>query len=261
MIDWQAAELRFGGALKKVCRSLLAMTGIAGPAGPTFDAPVMLPRQQWFSVNRILRTAESALRRLILVVAMGLKATGQDSMPARPEKPGKAVKPGRPPESRAGPVHTGAMAPAKAPRAFRLFDPRKTFDGPDKRRHIIPDWRAPRILFLDAPFRSMPTKPCFPVHGSLIPARSLVSRLMAMSRALEDIQCAARRLLRQQARRRADRAARRPVCPVRPGLPPAWRAKPGHEADLILRDCQFMALDALNRVPAPPASALLADTS
>ena len=75
-MDWNAAIERNREALKRILAMLVAMAELAG-GGAT------LPRHLHRAVLRLLRPAESAARRLVIVAARGLVVT---LPPPRPRK-------------------------------------------------------------------------------------------------------------------------------------------------------------------------------
>ncbi len=79
-------------------------------------------------------------------------------------------------------------------------------------------------------------------------AAALHRRLRALRLALADLAKQARRLARYNGRRDAALKAGRParLSPLRPGLPPGWRARPRHAIDPVLRECHRLALDLAN---------------
>ncbi len=81
-MDWNAAIDKNREALKRVLATLVGMAALAG--GTT------LPRRLHRYVLRLLRPAEAAVRRLIIVAARGLVVP-----PPRPRKPAMARKTGR----------------------------------------------------------------------------------------------------------------------------------------------------------------------
>src|SRR5690606_30038796 len=78
-MDWDAAIEKNREALKRVLAGLLAMVGVAGVL------PATLPRRLHRTVLRLLRPAESAARRLVIVAARGL-AVAAPPIPARSRK-------------------------------------------------------------------------------------------------------------------------------------------------------------------------------
>jgi hypothetical protein len=179
-------------------------------------------------VLRILRPAESAVRRLIVIAARGLVVK---PVAARPGPKGLKIP-------RKG---QGAMA-------FQLFDPRQRFAA--WRPKPIPEHKRPRarlpfderppgtLVFRPEDFgRSEP-----PPKDDSVDATRLSRRLEALKLALGDLPRQAKRLVRWQAKREAMRK-RRPTftAPLRPGHPPGYRKKPQHEVDEVLQECDRLA--------------------
>jgi hypothetical protein len=141
------------------------------------------------------------------------------------------------------------------PPAFRLFDRRKRFilklkvPSPAGVPRIRTFWSAPMRF---QPAAAAPPTPARPDPDALVDFGGLRLRLGALERALADLPRQARRLARWRARDRTRREGRPGVSvhqPLRSGLrlghPPGWRARPGREVDLVLRECHLLALDAL----------------
>jgi hypothetical protein len=162
-------------------------------------------------VLRILRPAEAAVRRLIVIAARGLVAKPS---PARPVPRGSIVGKG------------GAKRPA-----FPLFEPRLHFELEDAEEMVAPRPVLP------------PAGP--PIEdGAGVDAGRLCRRLQALKLALADLPRQAKRLVRARARR--DKIPRlRSLAPMRPGRPPGSRRKPRHEVDAVLKECHWLACDVL----------------
>src|SRR5688572_27595839 len=101
--NWDGAIKRHSEALKGIIAALFAMLGLDGDDATERIAPVLHR-----AVLRVLRPAESAVRRLIVVAARGLVAK---PVAPRPKPVGKI------------PRGSGSSRPP----AFQLFDPRKYF--------------------------------------------------------------------------------------------------------------------------------------
>lgn len=254
-MDWNAAIETNRAALKRVLAMLVAMAGLSALASPLagedgsarrgkaeplaepgegcFSLAPILPRHLHRAVLALLRPAEAAARRLIIVAARGLVVA---LPPARPSKP----EPARP-ILRNG-IYTGIVMPRgfrpgvgtpAGTRALRLpmFDP-------------LPRWGAsPRPAASGFPRISIPglTRPAPvprpPSPDDPVEATRLALRLDALGRALDDLPREARRFARWRARaadaaRNADaagaqtgngRARVRRVWPLRPGRPPGGR--------------------------------------
>ncbi len=216
-MDWDRAIERNREALLRIVSALFGMIAAARMSGP---AGLMLPRRVWAAVLFVLRPAEAAVRRLVVIAARGMTA--------------KYAPP------RAMPA--GGFAQVDVPRApvFRLIDPLKdlssSLDGDGVPGFYIVNGDAG---FFDQPDGHLDV----PLDGA-----RLHVRLRALRLALLDLSKQARRLARWQARRDAAIKARRPmrVWPLRPGLPPDWRARGKHEIDPVLRECHRLARDLLN---------------
>jgi hypothetical protein len=218
-MDWARAIERNSEALKGIVEALFAMLELAGEATVT-----RLPRSVHSAVLRVLRPAESAMRRLIVIAARGLvvKLTASRPMPA-------------------GPIGKGG---GNSRPSFQLFDPRKNFARPRRRRFTR---NPPRIHFF--PYDTLvPQHP--PVAQSVSPSDGLVSatpltrRLRALKSALDDLPRQAKRLVRWQERRKASPSLKF-LSPPRPGHPPGYRRKPLHEVDEVLIECDGLAWEAM----------------
>lgn len=303
-MDWNAAIEKNREALKRVLAALVAMAGLGsgqaaigsrqsgsaqaddGPTDcplPTADCRLLLPRHLHRAVLRLLRPAEAAARRLVIVAARGLALP-----PMRPRRPRGEQPPLR---NAAGNPAPGEV-PGRSP-GLPLFDPLPR----RRRRRRHPSAAVPRISVpgFGAPF----SVPAPPTDADPIDATRLAQRLAALASALDDLPRAARRFARWRARLDAGSApapypppcgegrreaagwgscgsappprlailrsasiARRPspqgagrpsrmrrVWPLRPGRPPGQRGardrRPPHEIHEILADIHGLALWAL----------------
>ena len=226
-MDWTLAIDRNRAALLRVVAALFAMAGLADDT----EAPaLLLPRHLRNAVLRLLRPAESAARRLIVIAARGLTV--------RPRPAGNGF------DAKAF-GDKGGKTPRKP--AFALFDPRKAFPA---RPPVRLSRTVPRICVIGltdpAPLRHdrflMPQDP--------MAARHIACRLHALKGALDDISGQARRLVRRQAGRALPPAsfpARQParLSPLRPGHPPGHRRRPLYPVDSVLAECDALARHAL----------------
>lgn len=174
-----------------------------------------------FTIERMLRPAESALRRLIVIAAHGLVV--------------------KPPAFRAMPK--GLVIPGKAAgrKSFQLFDTRKNFNfvTPENARVIIVKTHTSNPF---NPFDQMYwSKPKTSVNTD-----NISRRLTTLKLALETIPRQALRLVRWQAKREAMTSLKF-TSPLRPGRPPGYRAKPKLEIDFILKECHALAWDVKYR--------------
>ncbi|MEW9838619.1 hypothetical protein, partial [Mesorhizobium marinum] len=242
-MDWSLATEKNRAALKRIVAMLVAIAGLAAGDGParqgvseapaeSSDCAPTLPRHLHRAILRLVRPAESAVRRLIVVMARGLAAP-----PVRPRRPAPAF-PHRagvmrlPPGSRA----SAAALPAGKPRgrktalALPLLDPLKRSGRPRR-----PDANGvPRISLpgIATPFALAPRRP--PAPDDRLDATRLALRLQALDAALGDLPRQARRFARWRQRKETGRDAAgaqsenpsrrtRRSWPLRPGRPPGQR--------------------------------------
>ena len=226
---------------------------LAEPGEGDLPSPT-LPRRVHRAVYRLLRAAEAAVRRLVVIV-------GRDMVAAEPVLP--PLKPNSGPLVTHVPVlipglglaiapavaTDAAAAPPAATRrlSFPLLDPLPNPDAPPFHmqtssvpRISIPGWTP---LFAIAPKHE-------PSPNDPIDAAHLRLRLEALASALGDLPRQAMRLARWRARCEALRKAGRvgPLSPLRPGRayglhrPGSPRAE--HAVDDVLRDLHYFAYEA-----------------
>ena len=264
-IDWDAVVAHHRQLLARVVEMLFSLV-IGLDEGKEVTT---VPRCTRDYIYRILRPAESALRRLIMIAArsivldgavkssviLGLEAKTSEatsslarthSVNSTKDAKSKtelysqivAVNLGlagigpRPNPKRQTPQQTAATRPP----VFPLIDPRKHFDFRPRRRY---GKSIPRITWLDGrdltPIPEItPTEP-----GDPVDATRLCRRLIALKNALENIDREAQRLARWKARRDAGLIRRR--SPMRPGYPPGRRKRPRYEIDEILKELHTWA--------------------
>jgi hypothetical protein len=231
-MDWARAIARNTEALRACVAALFALLGRADDGLALRIAPGL----RW-AVLRGLRPAESAVRRLIVIAARGLVAPPAVS------------------RLRSGPRGSGTRASGTrrtACPAFALFDPRKRF-GRRRRRAPSPGG-VPRISVLghDPTVAAMwafyapppASAPEAEADDGLVNAAPLRRRLLALTAALEDVPGQAMPLACARARREKVPSLRL-KSPLRPGLPPGYRARPLREVDHVLVECHGLALYAL----------------
>jgi hypothetical protein len=220
-MDWDLAIKCNSEAHKGIIEALFAMLGIAGT-----ETVGRIPHRLHRAVLRVLRPAESAVRRLIVVAARGLVVKVAPSRPMpKGQKIGNGSGPSRP--------------------AFKLCDKRIFFPELDNPRvryakyppriHVFPyDTMVPIARLAVVP-------PSLP--DGLVNAARLTRRLQALKSALEDLPNQARRMARWRIRRDAAKAPKF-TSPLRPGQPPGHRRKPTHEVDEVLTECHWLAWEA-----------------
>ena len=223
-MDWDLAIKRNSKALKGIINVLFALLGLDGT-----DAASRIPRSLHSAVLSVLRPAESAIRRLIVIAARGVVV---ELAPSRPMPVGKVIGKGG-----------GNTRPS-----FQLFDPRKRlkpvramkFARIVPRIHFFP--HDPRISALWPTPRPVVDPP--PPPDGLVNALRLSRRLQALKSALDDLPRQAKRLARWQQRRQAA-PDHKFLSPLRPGHPPGYRRKPIHEVDEVLIECDGLAWEAM----------------
>jgi hypothetical protein len=225
-LDWDLAIRRNRDQLRQIVLTLFAFANMR-VGGSLFT----LRRDVIAAIMLVLRPAESAVRRLIVIAAHGLKPSSTKS-----RKP--AGWSDLPP--RGGDIAEGGRGGPEKHKAFKLFDPLKSFD-PESIWDAEPTWESHLGRFDPATHYSS-------IEASPLYATYLGQRLNALMRALDNLPAQARRLIRWQAKRDALLKACRPtrISPMRPGLPPGWRERKVHEIDDVLRECHGLANDRLN---------------
>jgi hypothetical protein len=223
--NWAGAVELNREALNGIIAALFTMLGLDG------DASVgRLPHPLYRAVLRILRPAESAVRRLIIIAARGLVVK---LAPSRPMPKQYVIAKGGAPRS-----------------SFQLFDRRKDFPELRQRR-IKYAKHPPRILFFgpDSKIDDLwpappPAAAPAPPSDGLVNAARLCRRLQILKSALDDLPRQARRMARWRVRRENMPG---PVfkSPLRPGPPPGRRKRHIHPIDEILADCHALAWDAM----------------
>ncbi|MDO8353712.1 MAG: hypothetical protein Q7T14_09635 [Aestuariivirga sp.] len=223
-MDWDLAIKRNSKALKSIIEVLFALLGLDGT-----EAASRIPRSLHSAVLGVLRPAESAVRRLIVVAARNVVVT---LAPSRPMLAGKVIGKGG-----------GSGTPS-----FQLFDPLKRAAPLRVRKftRLVPRihffHHDPRISALFPAPRPVVEPP--PPPDGRVNATRLHRRLQALKSALEDLPRQAKRLVRMQQRRKASPWPKS-TTPLRFGHPPGYRRKPIHEVDEVLAECHWLAWDAM----------------
>jgi hypothetical protein len=237
-MDWDQIVERNRERLLAALAPLLAVLG--------FDPRrrLEMPRHFYRSWLILLRPAESAVRRLIVMVARGLvvKLSASRAFPA-----GLALK-----------LAAKAADEARVA-AFGLIDPLKRFAPADFEwsQEWGKDWGKEQVI----PRISVPGlfDPVFP-EPTPVPSRddpidtaALVRRIAALKAAMDDLPRHARRLARWKARGELARQAEvwKPgrVSPMRPGFAPGYHRTNRQEIDEILADCHYFAAEAWEWTP------------
>ncbi len=223
-MDWGLAIKKNRDALIGVVALLLAQAGFTSG-----NKPARLSKSVHRAVIRLIRPAESAARRLIVIMAFSLKPLHQRDRSALPD-------------------FKTFSANANSRPAFRLIDPRKRFGS-----------RQRRLIAKSPPRISVPgiSEPCFTPAakpgergGQVNPAR-LIQRLQALQIALDDLPKQARRLARYTAKMQTyGDSGRVMLPPLRPGRPPGYNKRRGHTVDDILTECDLLARDLMQQARA-----------
>ena len=192
-----------------------------------------------------LRTAESAVRRLIIAAARDIVVE------PRPERPARAA---RKPSTKDKDKSTAEGKPKRKRRAlFNLFDALKRQGGrifKKKRRKLNPritcfhyDPRIPEFLRPQPP--APPAAPVVEekVDDGTVSAKHLIRRLHAVMDALKNIKRHAERYARWRDKPYEERHPQRRSA-LRFGRPPGFRQRSIHEVDDILKECHWLALNA-----------------
>jgi hypothetical protein len=239
-MDWDQIVERNRERLIAVLAPLLAVLG--------FDPRrrLEMPRHFYRSWLILLRPAESAVRRLIVMAARGivvkLKLGASRAFPA-----GLALK--------LAAIETDED---RVP-AFGLIDPLKRFAAADfewsaewgkewGKEQVIPRISVPGLF--DPVFPDLVPVPC---RDDPIDTAALVRRIAALKAALDDLPRHARRLARWKARGELARqaAVMKPgrLSPMRPGFAPGFHRTRPQEIDEILADCHHFAREAWEWTP------------
>ena len=225
-MDWNAAIEKNREALKRVLAMLVAMAGLdPHPEVREGEPRRTLPRHLHRAVLGLLRPAEAAARRLIIVAARGIVVVLPPARPRKQRPTSTILRNG----IGTGIVmprgfRPGAGTPAARTLALPLLDP-------------LPRWGAsPRPGPSGFPRISIPglterfPVPRAPSSDDPIDAARLALRLGALGRALDDLPREAKRFARWRAHRDAAGAQNRKhagrfrrVWPLRPGRPPGGR--------------------------------------
>jgi hypothetical protein len=227
-MDWNMVIERNSERLFTVVATLVAMIRVHGGGMAAF-----LPRHVYSAALILLRPAESAVRRLIIIAARGLVVK---------------LKLGA---ARAFPAGLSLHTSADRIPAFCLIDPLKRFAPEDfewgkTKEQVLPRISVPGLF-----------DPVFPQQATLdtddmIAASALGRRVQALRFALDHLPQQARRLARWKARRElARRAGLKPdrLSPFRPGFAPGYHRSKPQEVDDILSECHHFAREAWDWTP------------
>ncbi|MEM0899400.1 MAG: hypothetical protein AAGI92_05560 [Pseudomonadota bacterium] len=222
--DWAFAVKRQRDAFRVVVAMLASMVGLVDGDLPPRDEIFPLPRRVHTQLLQLLRPAESALRRLIFVYALGAL---------------ERMRPGSGVVKEAAPLPDfskfNAAREGGSASKFPLIDPRKDFS------YLWRDEEAGVASPSNAPTHEI-EKPISPVL--------VMRRVAALAHAYETMPKQAKRMahwLRAMNGPRSDDVTLPPkLHPIRPGAAPGYTEKPANEADDLLCECEHIAGHALN---------------
>ena len=217
--------------IERNCERLVAvLTELFVMAGFGRGGTALLPRHVCRALLILLRPAESAARRLIVMAARDLAVTLRAGVP------------------RAFPAGLALNRDAGRVPAFCLIDPLKRFAPEEFEWGNTKVQEIPRISVpgLFDPVFELP-KP-IPDDSDLISPAAIRRRLLALQEALDHLPRQAKRLARWRARRNLARQAQKwkpgRVSPFRPGFAPGFHRHKPREIDAILSDCHHFAQEA-----------------
>jgi hypothetical protein len=227
--NWTWADIidRNTGLLKPIIAALFVLLGGAARLSPGVHRRIL----------RVLRPAESAVRRLIVIAARDVVAK---PLVLRPKPVAPIIGKGR-----------------RSVSSFQLFDPRKRFAMFQQTQKRKVAKVAPRFYHVGsdppgtAPWYAQPCPipPVVPVlpppNDGLLDGARLSRRLNALQSALADIPRHAQRLARWRLRRLSTSSHLRAMDVMRYGHAPGYRKKKRHEIDDILADCHAFACEII----------------
>jgi hypothetical protein len=233
-MNWNEIIERNAERLVAVLTELFVMAGF-GRGGTAF-----LPRSVCRALLILMRPAESAARRLIIMAARGL-----------------VVKLQAPSASHAFPAGMALNRDEDRVLAFCLIDPLKRFapEGFEWSK----EWGKEGCAVQVVPRISVPGlfDPVFippqllASEDDLISPKAIRLRLLALKAALDHLPRHARRLARWKARgelaSKAEKWKPSRMSPFRPGLAPGFHRTNTREIDEILTDCHYFARQAWDR--------------
>jgi hypothetical protein len=226
LMDWAMVIERNSERLFVVIASLVAMVRVRGGG-----MAAALPRHVYSAALILLRPAESAVRRLIIIAARGL------TVKLRP--------------SRAFPSGFALHTSAERIPAFCLINPLKRFAPVDfewgkEKEQVLPRISVPGLFDPVFPQQPLPT-------DGIVASAALGRRVQALRHALDNLPREARRLARWKAKRELERQAEKwkpgRLSPFRPGFAPGYHRSRPQEVDEILADCHYFAREAWDYQP------------
>jgi hypothetical protein len=222
-MNWALAIERNRTALLAVVAAIIALIGGRQSNGPMLRAVRN-------AALALLRPAESACRRLIVIAARGL-----------------LVKP-MPPRPFIQPVIAAAGEGRHRTPAFRLMDRANRYRPlfvpvkPAGVPRIRSLWRSPFERLAPPPPQQPPAKRPLSTE---VDDSGLLRRLAALEAALANLPRQARRFAHWRARQRGPQHGLGPRSPLRVGVPPGYRLTRPRDIDDVLKECNLLAHEAL----------------
>ena len=238
-MDWDRAISRNRTNLLRIVAALFFYAGLDEGGAD------VVPRRVWRRIVLLLRPAEAAARRLIILAASGITLPPLSPLAAGSE--GRVETRGSTPQSRsdrggnsisAPDTPLCRLVPTSPPQGgrvalFRLTDLPRRFD--------IEAWNNGRP-FPEGGFELADA-------DEEVNARPLSRRILSLKAALDDIEGHAKRLARWKARQARLPVTVRRFSPIRRGHPPGHCKRPTHEIDDILSELHDLAAYALRLDP------------
>jgi hypothetical protein len=221
-----------------------------------------LSRPLYRKVLSQLKSAEAAVRRLIIVMARNIVV---EPRPKRPRPKGLFRARNGTFQSKNGSGQNESKVKRNSrPPSFPLCDPQKRSDAGQRRRrrrkYTGPEPRIrrldydPRIpWFLRGPDPTHAPKPVVEkkvaVKDGMVSGKRICQRLFAVMRVLMNMEREAKRYARFRDQPVEERRPKRERA-LRYGWPPGYRIKPIHEVDRILKECHWL----VGELPQPDTS-------
>jgi hypothetical protein len=227
-LDWTHAIDRNRSALIVIIITLMKSLGLV-------DGGILttLPYHLYRKALLVLRPAEVAVRRLIMIAAYDMELRGFNLSRRAPVN-GLPLKDGAELAGEVVLVRRKIDEQGQRLPTFNLIDPLRTFGGEQ------PDYSS---------FGQGTMDEQDPQKFAPIPATGLGRRLWALKHALNTIEKQARRLTRWYGQRDAALEQNRPhrLSPLRPGPPPHYQKRSQNEVEMVLKECHALALYARER--------------
>ena len=258
-MDWDFSIERNRGMLLPHIVGLFALIGLV--EGGMVER---VSRPLYRKALTILKSAESSVRRLIIVMARNIKVEPRPKrvMPKGLLRSRKGTFQGKNQGNGKADSEGRDRKPSKP--CFNLFDPERRADfGKVRRRRRKGPKVEPRIHVIhpsnpNIPWflRGQPAPPPTPpprevetVKDNTVSAKRLCRRLFAIFRALTNMEREAKRYALWLAKPKEERRPRRERA-LRYGWPPGFRQRPTHEIHRILKECHWL----VSELPKPDTS-------